>query len=201
MARPYAQISGKVISIIMKAIKKSLFNRKGQATTEVVLLFPIFFILALFVIKIYGLLVVVQKTEIASFYAAKRWQLESHRALQYVQGWDEGFLKRDIEKKVQEYIGMNNSSMRKFLSLRRVTFEVERTNVWNIVKIRVSTYPPNIPFLCAYDKREVCKQPYGDACMRGFNFICESGGNIEVIKNVPNRDRPISFVLPMSQAK
>jgi Flp pilus assembly protein TadG len=60
---------------MMNKISRHLFNRKGQATTEVVLLFPIFFILALFVIKIYGLLVVVQKTEIASFYAAKRWQL------------------------------------------------------------------------------------------------------------------------------
>lgn len=185
---------------MFNGIRNILHCKKGQATTEVVLLFPIFFILALFVIKIYGLLIVVQKAEIASFYAAKRWQLESHRALQYAQGWDENFLKKDIEKKVQEYIGFKNSSMRKFLSLRKVTVEVERTNVWNIVKLRISTYPPNIPFLCAYDKREVCKAPYGDACMRGYNFICESGGNIEVIKNVPNRDRPISFVLPMSQA-
>jgi len=185
---------------MFKNIKNTLHSRRGQATTEVVLLFPIFFILALFVIKIYALLILVQKTEIASFYAARRWQLESHHALQYAQGWDETFLKKDIEKKVQEYIGFNKESSRKFLALRKVTLTVERTNVWNTVTLSVKTYPPNIPFLCAYDKREVCKAPYGDACMRGYNFICESGGDIEVVKNVPNRDRPISFNLPMSQS-
>ena len=80
-----------------------IINRRGQATTEVVLLFPIFFILTLFIIKIYGLLIIVQKTEIASFYAAKRWQLESHRAVKYADGWDNIFLKKDIEKKVMDY--------------------------------------------------------------------------------------------------
>ncbi len=173
-------------------------TKKGQATTEVVLLFPIFFILTLFIIKIYGLLIIVQKTEIASFYAARRWQLESHRAVKYADGWDNMFLKRDIEKKVREYIGFNNAAMRKFLSLKSVDLEVERTNVWNNMTLKVSTYPPNIPFLCSYDIRQVCKKPYGLACERGYNFICKRGGSIEVIKRVPNRDRPISFRLPMS---
>jgi hypothetical protein len=177
----------------------ALKSKKGQATTEVVLLFPIFFILTLFIIKIYGLLVIVQKAEIASFYAGKRWQLESHRATQYTQGWDKNFLQRDIEKKVQEYIGFNNQSMRKFLALRRVNLDIERTNVWNVVKIKINTYPPNIPFLCAYDKRIVCEYPYGLACMRGYNFLCESGGEIEVTKSVVNRDRPIAFILPGSK--
>lgn len=177
-----------------------LFNRRGQATTEVVLLFPIFFILTLFIIKIYGLLVVVQKAEIAAFYAGRRWQLESHRALQFHQ-WDKNVLQRDIEKRVQEYIGFNNASQRKFLSLRKVTLKIERTNVWNVVTLTVNTYPPVIPFLCAYDKRVVCQYPYGQACMRGYNFICESGGTIEVVKNVVNRDRPISFILPGSVGK
>ncbi len=176
-------------------------NRKGQATTEVVLLFPIFFILTLFIVKIYGLLIIVQKAEIASFYAARRWQLESHRAQQYTDGWDKNFLKKDIEKKVSDYIGFTNPATRKFLSLRRVTLDIERTNVWNIVKLTINTYPPNIPFLCSYNKNDICKYPYGQACFRGYNFICESGGSIEVIKNVPNRDRPISFVLPNSIAK
>lgn len=185
----------------MMNIRGIFKSRRGQATTEVVLLFPIFFILALFIVKIYALLIIVQKSEIAAFYAAKRWQLESHRSQQYAQGWDENFLKKDIERKVQAYIGFNNASMRKFLSLRRVSIDVERTNVWNIVKLKINTFPPNIPFLCSYDKRDVCKYPYGEPCFRGYNFICESGGSIEVIKNVPNRDRPISFVLPMSQAK
>lgn len=175
-----------------------IFSRRGQATTEVVLLFPIFFILTLFIIKIYGLLVIVQKAEIASFYAAKRWQLESHKAAKYMDGWDVNFLKKDIEKKVLEYIGFNNASTKKFLSLKSVKLEIERTNVWNNVTIRINTYPPNIPFLCSYDIRQVCKKPYGLACERGYNFICKNGGTIEVIKSVPNRDRPISFYLPMS---
>ena len=173
-------------------------NKKGQATTEVVLLFPIFFILALFIVKIYGLLVVMQKAEIASVYAAKRWQLESHRNMKF-EAWDNNFLRGDIEKRVQAFIGFNNSSQRKFLSLRKVTVQVERTNVWQVVKLKINTYPPNIPFICKYDKREICKYPYGMACFRGYNFLCESGGNIEVIKNVVSRDRPISFILPASQ--
>lgn len=181
-------------------ILRRFLGKKGQATTEVVLLFPIFFILALFVIKIYGLLVVLQKTEIASAYAGRRWQLESHRALQYTQGWDKNFLEKDIKKKVQEYIGFTNPATRKFLSLRRVDVSIERLDVWNIVTITVSTYPPRLPFLCSYNKREVCKSPYGAACMRGYNFICESGGTIKVTKNVPNRDRPIAFILPNSKA-
>ena len=178
-----------------------LKSKRGQATTEVVLLFPIFFILALFIIKTYGLLIVLQKAEIASAYAARRWQMESHRAVKYTQGWDKNFLIPDIKKKVQDYIGFNTPSMRKFLSLRKVDLEIERYTVWNSVKIRISTYPPRIPFLCSYDKREVCKKPYGRACMRGYNFICETGGTIEVTKQVPNRDRPIAFLLPNSKKK
>ncbi len=176
----------------------SLRSKRGQATTEVVLLFPIFFILALFIIKIYGLLIVLQKTEIASAYAGRRWQLESHRAAKYTQGWDKNFLMSDIKKKVQDYIGFTNPAMRKFLSLRDVDVKINRSDVWNSITITVSTYPPRIPFLCSYDKREVCKKPYGAACMRGYNFICETGGTIQVVKQVPNRDRPISFVLPNS---
>lgn len=173
-------------------------NKKGQATTEVVLLFPLFLILTLFIIKIYGLLIIVQKSEIASFYAARRWQLESHHAAKYSQTWDENFLKRDIEDKVKTYLGFKNYSTRKFLSLRKVTVNVERTNVWNIINLTVETYPPNLPFLCRYDKRVVCKYPYGQACFRGYDFICESGGKIVVTKNVPSRDRPISFLMQNS---
>ncbi|MDR1684073.1 MAG: pilus assembly protein [Elusimicrobiota bacterium] len=176
-------------------------GKKGQATTEVVLLFPIFFILTLFIVKIYGLLVLVQKAEIASFYAARRWQLESHRALQYSQGWDKNFLQKDIAQRVEEYIGFRNASQRKFLALRRVNLDIERTNVWNVVKLTINTYPPRIPFICKYDKRIVCKYPYGMACMRGYNFLCESGGTIEVTKNVINRDRPVGFILPNSAMK
>lgn len=180
---------------LARLLPARLKSRRGQATTEVVLLFPLFFILTLFIIKIYGLLVLVQKAEIASYYAGRRWQLESHRALQYHQ-WDKNVLQLDIERKVRDYIGFNNESQRKFLSLRNVTLKIERTNVWNVLTLTVNTAPPMIPFLCSYDKRVVCEYPYGEACMRGYNYLCESGGEITVIKNVVNRDRPISFVLP-----
>ena len=183
---------------MLKNLFSFLRSRRGQATTEVVLLFPIFFILTLFIIKIYGLLIVLQKTEIASAYAARRWQLESHRAVKYTQAWDKNFLIPDIKKKVQDYIGFTNPAMRKFLSLRKVDLEIKRYEVWNSVTITVSTYPPRIPLLCSYDKREVCKRPYGQACMRGYNFICEKGGTLQVVKQVPNRDRPIGFILPNS---
>ena len=176
-----------------------LKSRRGQATTEVVLLFPLFFILTLFIIKIYGLLLLVQKAQIAGFYAGRRWQLESHRALQFHQ-WDKNFLQRDIEKKVQAYLGFNNPAQKKFLAMRRVKLEIGRTNVWNTVTITINTYPPRIPFLCAYDKRIVCEYPYGDACMKGYNFICENGGDVIVTTNVLNRDRPHPFVLPGSNA-
>ena len=176
-----------------------LRSRRGQATTEVVLLFPLFFILTLFIIKIYGLLIVVQKAEIAASYAGRRWMFESHRAQQYHQ-WDRNFLQRDIERKVQDFIGYNNQSQRKFLSLRGVKLEIERTNVWNVLTLTINTHPVRIPLLCAYDKRIVCQYPYGTACMRGYRYICEDGGTIEVIKNVVNRDRPISFILPGSAA-
>ena len=177
-----------------------LRSRRGQATTEVVLLFPIFFILALFIIKIYGLLIVLQKAEIASAYAGRRWQLESHRATKYTSGWDKNFLIPSITKQVQNYIGFNNPATRKFLSLRKVDVDIKRYEVWNVITITVATYPPRIPLLCSYDKREVCKRPYGQACMRGYNFICETGGTLQVVKQVPNRDRPIGFILPNSKA-
>ena len=57
-----------------------LRRRSGQATTEVVLLFPLFVIFAIFIIKIFGLLVLNQKMEIAAFYAARRFQLQSGEA-------------------------------------------------------------------------------------------------------------------------
>ena len=51
----------------------SIRSKKGQATTEVVLLFPLFVIFILFIIKIFGLLILSQKMEIAGFYAARRF--------------------------------------------------------------------------------------------------------------------------------
>ena len=53
---------------------------QGQATTETVLLFPIFLFFLFAFAKIFALLVLVQKMEIASYYAARRWQLDLPRS-------------------------------------------------------------------------------------------------------------------------
>jgi Flp pilus assembly protein TadG len=79
-------------------------RRKGQAMTEMLLLLPLFMFIVFFTAKIFALLVLVQKLEIASFYAARRWQLESHLSVDYA-GSDQGNLKSDIKDKVEEYIG------------------------------------------------------------------------------------------------
>ena len=50
-------------------------GRKGQAMTEVVLLFPIVMFFLFAFAKVFALLILMQKLEIASFNAARRWQL------------------------------------------------------------------------------------------------------------------------------
>ena len=185
---------------ISKILARSFFkNKKGQTTVEVVLLLPIFLIFALFIAKIFALLVLVQKMEVASFYAGRRWQLESHRNVEFVKRWDNIVLRNDIERKVKSYIGFTNPVTKKFLSLNKVTLNIERTQLWNVVTLSVATKPPGFGMICKYDKRKVCKKPYGDKCFKGYNFMCESGAKIEVIKYVPNRDRPIPFVLPTNK--
>lgn len=174
-------------------------ERKAQAMTEVVLLFPIFMIVMFMTAKIFSILILVQKMEIASYYAARRWQLESHLHVRYAQSWDENYLKKDITEKVAEYLGFNHAGFRKFLNLKPNGLEVnvQRTQVWNIVTIRVHTAPAGIGLLCKYPKQAVCtRPPYGPACDNGYDYICSGGKVMEVIKYVPNRDRPIAFVLP-----
>ncbi|MFA5162136.1 MAG: TadE family protein [Elusimicrobiales bacterium] len=172
------------------------FNRKGQATTEVVLLFPVFMILCFFIAKIFALLVLVQKLEIASYYAARRWQLESHRNMNYYT-WDNSFLRSDIERKVREYVGFNRYTTRNFLKLYRVSVPAPvRAQVWNLVTVQVTTSPARIKLLCHYPRNKVCARPYGRACLRGYDFLCVSGAKLEVTKYVPNRDRPIQYQLP-----
>ena len=156
-------------------------GRRGQATTEVVLLFPMFMFFLFAFVKVFALLIMVQKLEIASFYAARRWQLESHRNAQY-EPWDNGELLVDIQKKVCKYIGYNEAcgapSESNFLDLTsscnrgQVGVKVERTQVWNIVTVTACTRPVNIAYY------------------RSTGFV------FEVTKYVPNRDRPIAFVLP-----
>ena len=158
-------------------------SRRGQATTEVVLLFPIFMFFLFAFAKIFAMLILVQKMEIASFYAARRWQLESHRNVEY-EADDSGALQDDIEKRVSEYIGFGGptnqygDATEKFLDLVRLTghgaqFRCERTQVWNICTLEVKTRP--------FDIAMMYHSP-------GFDF--------KVTKYVPNRDRPIAFVLP-----
>ncbi|MBI4057380.1 MAG: four helix bundle protein [Elusimicrobia bacterium] len=187
-------LSGLVASLSNKADADSAhpsslvphLSRRGQATTEVVLLFPLFMFFVFLFAKVFSLLVLVQKMEIASFYAARRWQLESHRHYLHV-GWDNSTLRNDIVAKTKNYLGCNKPSVRDFLDLSNCNdsdmVRVNRTQVWNVVTLTVKTRPAKLPgFICQDPKaRET-------AMCKGFTF--------EVTKYVPNRDRPIQFVLP-----
>lgn len=176
-------------------------GRPAQAMTEVVLLFPVFLVITMVTAKIFALLVLVQKMEIASFYAARRWQLESHLN---ATDFPDDLLQKDIEDKVRGYIGFDNPATVKFLNLQSLKLEVQRTQVWNVVTLKVSTAPRNIKLLCKYSKEVVCAAPYGQDCRNGYDFLCVQPGDhqngagktLEVIKYVPSRDRPIRFVLP-----
>lgn len=157
-------------------------NRRGQATTEVVLLFPIFMFFLFAFAKVFALLILMQKLEIASFYAARRWQLESHRNAKYEADFDGPRLLPDINEKVRTYLGYDTPAA-KFLDLvdfcRQTTncpskpgVTVQRTQVWNVVTVTACTKPLQMPFYTT----------------TGF-VVCST-------KYVPNRDRPIAFVLP-----
>ena len=146
-------------------------KRRGQAMTETVLLFPLLMFFLFAFAKVYALLILVQKVEIASFYSARRWQLESHRNVNYVSS--DNRLQQDIQNKVSEYLGYGQTAGR-FLDLmgQAAQLDINRTQVWQVVTLTVKTHPLNMPFYKS----------------TGFTF--------EVTKYVPNRDRPIAFVLP-----
>lgn len=164
--------------------------------TEVVLLFPIFMLIVFMTAKMFALLVLVQKMEVASYYAARRWQLESHIQAEYAASFDVGFLESDIAKKVSGYLGFDNKAVKGFLNLKMLKLSVVRTQVWNVVTITVTTAPARVKLLCRYPKQAICKRPYGAACIQGYEYLCSGGKRLEVVKYVPNRDRPIQFVLP-----
>jgi hypothetical protein len=154
-------------------------NRLGQATTEVVLIFPILCFFGFAFAKIFGMLILVQKVEIASYYAARRWQLESHRNFEY-EGDDSGQLRNDIEQKVKQYVGYDGGKVQNWLDLtdacpngERVGLAVERTQVWNVVTVIVCTKPVDVAWM-----------------------YHSPGWAFKVTKYVPNRDRPIAFKLP-----
>ncbi|MCX5783830.1 MAG: hypothetical protein NTW04_05275, partial [Elusimicrobia bacterium] len=163
-----------------------------QATTEVVLMIPIFMALLFITVKMFGLLLLMQKLEIATTYAAKRWQLESHRNFDFL-SYDEGFLLRDITRKVKDIIGYNSEAARSFLNITDVEVDISRLQVWNQVVVRVGTKPIDVPLLCKSPK--VCDR-YGDACIRGYRFLCEHGAEFEDVKYVINRDRAVKYLLP-----
>lgn len=189
-------VSGGKATMDKSALSSTPYTlKKGQAMTEVMLLFPLFMLIFFISVKIFALLVLVQKMEIASYYAARRWQLESHLNANYANDFDINQLKPHIEKKVKAYIGFG-SSAEGFLDLRDFELEIERTQVWNIVTLKVMTNAASgLGLLCKSDKQTVCAD-YGQACLDGYDYICTGGRTLEVIKYVPNRDRPIQFVLP-----
>ena len=174
-------------------MSKSFLNRRGQATTETVLLFPILVIFILFIIKIFGLLVLTQKMEIAGFYAARRYQLQSHTT-EYLTRWDRRYLQKDIQKKVEEYIGFNDPGKVRFLSLRKLNLDINASGTWTKVTLTVFTKPPRIKFLCKYDKLQLCKND--QSCLTGFAYLCETGGQIQVIKYVGPNERVLPWKRP-----
>ena len=176
-------------------MRKLFFNRHGQATTETVLLFPVLVIFILFIIKIFGLLVLTQKMEVAGFYAARRYQLQSH-VTESLQRWDRRYLQKDIKKKVEEYLGFNNPAMVRFLSLRSLDLKIDTSGTWTKITMTVNTRPPRIKFLCKYDKLQLCQNDL--TCLKGYNFLCEEGGQIQVIKYAGPNERVLPYVRPGS---
>ncbi len=173
---------------------RSIFpSRRGQATTEMVLLFPVMVVFILFIIKIFGLLVLTQKMEIAGFYAARRYQLQSHTS-DYLKRWDRRYLEKDIKQKVEDYIGFNNPGMVRLLSLRSLKLVIDDSGTWTKITMTVSTRPPRIKFLCKYDKLPLCKNDLN--CLKGYEFLCETGGQVKVIKYVGPNERVLPFVRP-----
>ena len=172
-----------------------LFSAKhGQATTEMVLLFPVFIIFLIFIIKICGLLVLNQKMQIAGTYAARRFQTQSHTTDMYRVGWDRRYLKKDIQRKVEEYIGFTNPGMRQFLSLNDFKLDINTDGDWVKITLIARTKPPRIAFLCKYDKDRVCDRDR--YCLRGYGFLCEDGAQIKVIKYAGPNERPLPYIRP-----
>lgn len=172
-------------------------KRFSQAMTEVVLLIPIFMIVTFFIAKIFALLILIQKMEIAAYYTGRRWQLESHMNVRYMND-DHTVLLESIRKVVADYLGYN-SRVRGFLGLSGTgpDIEITRTQVWNVVTIRVQTTSSGIRLLCKYPEGSVCTGPFNNKyCFSGYDFMCRHGRVLEIVKYVSNRDRPIAFVLP-----
>ncbi|MBI4801241.1 MAG: hypothetical protein HY796_01840 [Elusimicrobia bacterium] len=168
--------------------------------TEVVLLFPIFVIVVFVTAKMFALLVLVQKMEIASYYAARRWQLESHLNADPVYMTFDAGLKSDIEEKVSGYLGYGSPAVAGFLNLKgpKANLDITRTQVWNVLTLTVETNRAGVALICPPGgAASVCAAaPSKMNCINGYNYICTGNKQLTVIKYVPNRDRPIQFKLP-----
>ncbi len=176
-----------------------LLARRGQATTEMVLLLPLFIMFILLVIRIFSILALKQKMEIASLYAARRWQLESHVDIAYA-AWDKNVLYKNIKKEVQNFIGLSNPAARKFMDLSDVELGVEKQKQWWKVTVSVHVKPPPLGILCKYDKNTVCKdQRIRLKCFEGYKYICEGGRPMAMSKFVGLKPRPYKERLPSNK--
>jgi hypothetical protein len=125
--------------------------------------------------KIFAMLILTQKMEIASYYGARRWQLESHRN---EGAFSDNGLANDIQTKVSSYLGYGTPS-ESFLGLAPTgpgggaAFSCQATEFWQVCTLKVKTLPIDIVWM------------YHSP---GYTF--------EVTKYVPHRDRPLPYVLP-----
>jgi TadE-like protein len=157
-----------------------LFGRrgvqKGQATTEMVLLFPLFMFFMFGIVKIFTLLLLQQKVELEAFYAARRWELQSHRNAQWQASFDDSTLVNAIKNQVKNDLGCNSAhGPAQFLGIfcGGVQLRVDHYQVWNQVTLTVPMAPWVIP-----------------------GILKKTMPPFVVRKDVPNRDRPIGFNLP-----
>jgi len=171
-----------------------LRSKKGQATTEVVLLFPFFVVFILFIIKIFGLLVLSQKMEIAGYYAARRYQLQSHVSDYYHRTWDKRFLIKDIQKKVESYLGLDKPGGKQFLSLEKINLDINTSGTWVRVVLTAKTRAPRIRFLCKYNRDQICEND--NRCIKGYDFLCETGGEVTVTKYMGHNERVVPYRRP-----
>lgn len=165
-----------------RATRNAQRRQAGQAMTEMVLLFPIFLFFLFGFVKVFSLLILVQKVEIAAVYAATRWQFESHRNVIYA-GFDAGSLKNDIQQKVMRYIGFFNPKLKDFLDLDQLTLTIDREAIWSTVTLKVTTTPWGRKFKFLEEQGPVRK-----STSMGLTFT--------KVKYVPSRDRPIRYILP-----
>lgn len=129
-------------------------------------------IFAIGIIKIFALSVMVQRMELAMYYAGRRWMLESHKNAAYA-SWDQNTLVKDINHYIMNFLGGEDEFKRQFLGFKPqdIKFKVEPTIIYGVLKLNVRT-KGLIPFQPDLEKEW------------------------EVVKYVPTRDRPIRWNIP-----